>query len=192
MKAHWKWLLFGSLVAISLAAAAGFFALRILEARISRKFTAPQLHQALPRSANSLADYDFPYSTLDGQVLHLSQLKGKVVFVNFWGTWCIQCIAEMPTIQKLYDNLRNDPRIAFVIASRLDPPRRVRWYAKRGHYDLPFYTVRDSDIPSIMKFNQYPATFIFARDGTLVERQIGGADWSSPAVAQFIEGIENR
>ncbi|MFZ3200850.1 MAG: TlpA disulfide reductase family protein [Candidatus Acidiferrales bacterium] len=185
-------MLIGLLAAILLAAVAGFFTLKILEAKISRRFTAPQFHQALLYGAEPQADYDFQYSTLDGQVRRLSQLKGKVVFVNFWGTWCIQCIAEMPTIQTLYNSFRNDPAIAFVIASRLDPPGRVRWYAKHGHYDLPFYTVRDPDIPSIMKFNQYPATFIFAKDGTLAERQIGGADWSSPSVAEFIKEIENR
>ena len=146
MASFWKRAVIGALLAMLIAAAAGFLALKMLEAKIAKRFTAPRFHQALPQGDNSQADSDFPYSTLDGQVRHLSGLKGKVAFLNFWGTWCIQCIAEMPTIQKLYDNFQSDPDIAFIIASRLDSPGRVRWYAKQGRYDLPFYTVRDSDI----------------------------------------------
>lgn len=191
-KFPWKRLAIGLLASIVLACVAAFFAFRMLEAKIAQRFIAPQFHQALPQETAPQADYDFAYTTLDGEVRHLSQLKGKTVFVNFWGTWCLQCIAEMPTIQKLYNNFRSDPAIAFIIASRLDPPGRIRWYAREGHYDLPFSIVRDSDIPPSLRFHQYPATFIFAKDGTLVEKQIGGADWSTPSVVQSIRKIEQQ
>lgn len=121
---------------------------------------------------------------------HSSELRGKVVFVNFWATWCIRCVAEMPTIQKLYDSLKNDPSVVFVIASRLDTPARVRLYAKYGHYDVPFFTVKDSDIPPSLQFNQYPTTFIFAKNGSLAETQVGGADWSDPSVVDSIRKLE--
>jgi thiol-disulfide isomerase/thioredoxin len=61
---------------------------------------------------NQSAD-DFPFRTLDGNIEHLSAKKGKVVFVDLWGTWCIQCVAEMPAVQKLYDRYRNGSRCHF-------------------------------------------------------------------------------
>lgn len=186
-KPVWKRLLTGAFITILAVAVLAVLCLKFLESRISANFTSPPLHQSLPQQ-----NYDFKYASLDGAKHNLSQLKGKVVFVNFWGTWCIRCVAEMPTIQTLYNDLKNDPAIAFVIASRLDTPQRIHLYARYGHYDLPFYMVSDADIPQAMVFNQYPTTFIFAKDGSLAERQIGGADWSSPSVIQFIRQLENK
>lgn len=170
----------------------GFVVLRVLEAKITYSFKTPQIGQSTQPQAKPPRDYNSTYSSLDGRTHHLSELHGKVVFVNFWGTWRIRCVAEMPTIQKLYHSLKNDPSLAFVIASRLDTPARVRLYAKYGNYDLPFYTVEDSEIPQSLQFNQYPTTFIFAKDGSLAETQVGGADWSDPSVVASIRKLENE
>ena len=164
---------------------------KLLEIRIAHSFRPASIAAAGPSGdIKPAAAYNFSYKSLDGQVHNLSELRGKVVFVNFWGTWCIRCVAEMPTIQKLYDQLKNDPSVAFVIASRLDTPSKVRLYAKYGHYDLPFYTLHDSDVPQALQFNQYPTTFIFAKDGSLAESQVGGANWDDPSVAQSIRRLE--
>jgi thiol-disulfide isomerase/thioredoxin len=72
---------------------------------------------------------DLPFRTLQGEFKHLSELKGKVVFLDPWGTWCIQCVAEMPSVQTLYNHYRNDPNVVFLIVSRLDSPATVRRYA---------------------------------------------------------------
>lgn len=185
-----KWLI-GIAVTLVLIGAFAAFTVHVLTARVRRNFHTPQFTEQASLNG-PLSDYDFRYSTLDGQVLHVSQLKGKVVFVNFWGTWCIGCVVEMPTVQKLYDQFKNDPSVVFVIASRLDTPARVRWYARHEHYDLPFYTIKDLDIPQAMRFNQYPATFIYAKDGTVAEHHIGGANWNDPRVVDFLHSLENR
>ena len=59
------------------------------------------------------AAYDFTLDKMSGGVLDVEDLKGKVVFINFWATWCPPCIAEMPSIQKLYDKYKDNPEIAF-------------------------------------------------------------------------------
>lgn len=69
---------------------------------VAGRLTPPKLPALL------LENFDFRYSDLDGQVRQISALKGKAAFDNFLGTWCIPCVAEMPTIQKLYDNFWND------------------------------------------------------------------------------------
>ena len=181
---------FTTLALLLLFAAIATFALfKLLEMRIARSFR-PATVAAAPVASKPATAYNFSYRSLDGKTHNLSDLRGRVVFVNFWGTWCIRCVAEMPTIQRLYDQLKNDPSVVFVIASRLDTPAKVRLYAKYGGYTLPFYTLHDSDIPQVMQFNQYPTTFIFAKDGSLAETQIGGADWSDPSVAQSIRKLE--
>lgn len=90
-----------------------------------------------------------------------------IIYLDLWGTWCIQCVAEMPTVQRLYDHYRSDSEMAFLIISGLASPSAVQAYARRNHFDLPFYVTRDEAIPDTMFLHQYPATFLFARDGTV-------------------------
>jgi thiol-disulfide isomerase/thioredoxin len=158
---------------------------KFIQHRIALNERAPHLVRI-----NQPAD-DFPFRTLDGNVQRLSETKGKVVFVDLWGTWCIQCVAEMPTVQELYNHYRNDPDIVFLVISRLDSPATVRRYAHLHHYDLPFYTMNDDSIPASMSLNQFPATFLYAPDGSLAAKHTGAANWSDQRVIDFIDGLKN-
>jgi hypothetical protein len=85
-------------------------------------------------------------------------------------------------VQRLRDHYRDDPLVSFLIVSRMDSAPAVRAYAHRNHLDLPFFLTEDEDIPSSMQLNQFPATFIYAKDGSLVAKHVGAADWSDEAV----------
>lgn len=98
----------------------------------------------------------------------------------------------MPTVQKLYNHYRNDPQVEFLIISRMDTPQAVRSYAKRNHFDLPFYVMDNDDIPESMRLNQYPSTFLYAKDGTLVSKHVGAANWAAPSVISFIDQLKAR
>ncbi len=135
---------------------------------------------------------DLTFQTLDGQIRHLTDFKGKVVFLDLWGTWCIQCVAEMPTVQALYSHFRNDPEVVFLIVSRMDTPQAVERYAHRNGFTLPFYVTRDADIPASMYFHQYPATFLYSKDGMLAAEHAGGADWADPSVFKFVDDLKRR
>jgi thiol-disulfide isomerase/thioredoxin len=180
----WKWAFVGLSTILLLGALGAVAFLKFVEYRMAQNLERPKLSISFTNGA------DFPYTTLDGQTRHISELKGKVVFVNFWGSWCLPCVVEMPTIEKLHEKFGNDPSVEFVIASRLDSPGRVKSYASRHHYDLPFYTIRDEDIPISMRFNQYPATFIYAKDGSLVAKHIGAANWADKSVVGFINKLK--
>jgi thiol-disulfide isomerase/thioredoxin len=188
----WDDFLTGALTTILIAAVGGLVVFRIIEARISESFSAPQFNLAAHMDPAVAPQNDFAVTALDGRVQQLSAMKGKIVFVNLWAVSCLRCSAEMPTIQRLYNTFRGDPSIAFVIASHADSPEKVRWYARLSDYDLPFYTVRDSDVPASLRPRQFPATYVFAKDGALVARQIGGADWNSPAVARALHQLEAK
>jgi thiol-disulfide isomerase/thioredoxin len=142
--------------------------------------------------ADNGPESDFVFHTLDGQPKKLSDYKGKIVFLDLWGTWCIQCVAEMPTVQRLYDHYRNDQQVVFLIVSRMDSPQAVERYARRGDYTLPFYVMRNEDVPPSMYLQQYPATFLFSPGGMLAAHHAGGADWSSPSVIEFIDSLKQR
>ena len=158
---------------------------KLIQHRIARNAHAPRLVSVPEPGA------DLPFRTLEGEPKHLSEFKGKVVFLDLWGTWCIQCVAEMPSVQDLYNHYRNDPNVVFLIVSRIDSPASVRRYARRNHLDMPFYTTEDADIPASMQLNQFPATFLYSPDGNLMAKHTGAADWSSPSVISFIDGLKN-
>ena len=171
---------------IAVATIAALFLFHAVESKIAGRMLPPVLKiHAEPAP-------DLIYRTLDGNVEHLASSKGKVVFLDLWGTWCIQCVVEMPQVQRLYDHYKNDPNVQFLIVSRMDSPSSVRSYAAHHRYDLPFYVTRDDDIPDSMHLNQFPATFIYARDGSMVSKHVGAARWSAPPVIAFINNLKTQ
>src|ERR1035437_10459745 len=77
--------------------------------------TPPSISNKSPNHLVLTTPGDFAYHTLDGEEQHLMASQGKVLFVNRWGTWCAGCVAEMPSIQKLYDHYKADPNVKFFI-----------------------------------------------------------------------------
>lgn len=173
------------LVAV-VTASAILLGFKFFQHRIAANEHAPHL-QFHPEPATDLV-----FRTLDGQPQHLLPTNNQVVFVDLWGTWCIQCVAEMPSVQQLYNHYRNDPQVKFLIISRMDTPVAVRRYAHRNHLDLPFYVTRDDEIPASMQFHQFPSTFLYAKDGRLISKHTGAADWSAPSVISFIDRLKSQ
>lgn len=126
---------------VGLAGCASALLFRLVQDHIAAGRARPRLESA-PEAAS-----DFVCRTPDGEQRHLGALKGKIVFLDLWGTWCLQCVAEMHTVRRLYEHDRNHPQVEFLIASRLDSPSTVRSYAGRYHLTLPFYVTHDEDIP---------------------------------------------
>jgi thiol-disulfide isomerase/thioredoxin len=169
-----------------LAAASTLLVFKIFQHKIAARVQPPHLVVHYEPAS------DLTYRTLNETPQRLSSSKGKVVFLDLWGTWCIQCVAEMPTVQKLYDHYKDDPDVQFLIVSRWDSSSAVRSYARRNHLDLPFYITRDEDIPPPMQLGQFPATFLYAKDGTLAAKHTGAADWSASSVISFIDQLKQQ
>jgi thiol-disulfide isomerase/thioredoxin len=174
------------LLLVLLAACSALVLFKLVQHKVAKNMRPPHLKLS-PEPAS-----DLTYRTLDGTPQTLSSTKGQVVFLDLWGTWCVQCVAEMPTVQKLYDHYKDDPHVKFLIVSRMDKPSAVRSYARRNHLDLPFYITHDDEIPPAMQLQQYPATFLHAKDGRLVSKHVGAADWSDRSVISFIDRLKQQ
>lgn len=179
----WKFTIAGLALIVILLGAAFIAFFKVLPYTVASRLKAPVLQHALSDAP------DFTFRTLDGSPRHLSDWKGKVIFLDLWGTWCIGCIAEMPKVQQLYEHYRNVPDVQFLIISRLDSPWEVRAYARRNRFDLPFFITEDRDVPDSMYLAQYPATFIYARGGSIAGYHAGASDWSDKSVIKFIERL---
>ena len=132
--------------------------------------------------------YQLKLKNLAGESLNLESLKGKVIFLNFWGTMCGPCVAEMPSIQKLYDAVKNDPDIAVLVVSVYDQPDELKKFDANKSFTLPNYML-DGEPENEFKQRGIPATLIIRKDGTIELYKTGAADWGSPKVISWIKGL---
>jgi thiol-disulfide isomerase/thioredoxin len=136
--------------------------------------------------SGALADYDWTVKSLDGQNFKLAEAKGKVVFLNFWATWCPPCVAEMPSIQRLYEKIK-DQEIIFACISNEDPSKVSRFVREKG-FTFPIYTLQGAP-PVAFKTRGIPATFILSPDGKIVFRHVGSAKWDDEKSVAFLKEL---
>jgi thiol-disulfide isomerase/thioredoxin len=139
------------------------------------------------KKANNLpnADYALRVKDLEGNIINMEDYKGKVIFLNFWATWCMPCVAELPSINKLYLEFKNDD-VAFLLISN-EQAEKVKNYHTKKAYDVPFHIIdNDGIIPSLYEHQGIPTTFIINRDGKIVKASSGAEDWDDD---EFIEAI---
>jgi len=129
-------------------------------------------------------DYRWKLRTLDGVDVDFEQFRGKVVFLNFWATWCPPCTVELPNIERLYESLKTE-NIAFVVSS-FEDEHTVRRFASEMNLKLPLY-LHGRFVPSIFMSNRgIPVTFIINRQGDIVYEHIGPAKWDDESVINFL------
>jgi len=117
--------------------------------------------------------------------VNLKDLKGKVVFINYWATWCPPCRAEMPSIQLLYDEY-ND-KIEFIFITSDDKPKVDKFYLD-NNYMLPTYNIL-SNPPEEIDTQSIPATFIIDKNGKVALSEYGPANWNSSKVKKLLDEL---
>ncbi|MFC7671091.1 TlpA family protein disulfide reductase [Hymenobacter humi] len=98
--------------------------------------------------------HNLPLVTLDGKAVNLSDLKGKVVFVNLWAAWCPPCRAEMPGIEALYKKV-DKSKVAFLMLSLDDDAAKARKFVQAQGYTFPVY-MRTGDLPAPLTPTPFP------------------------------------
>ena len=132
-----------------------------------------------------LKEYDWSLTTLNSEPINFSQSEGKVVVVNLWATWCPPCVAEMPSMQKLYDSYGDRVDFYFVTSEANEKP--LKFIQKNG-YNFPVY--RESQAtPEVLRSRSIPATYIISKDGTIVIDEKGVANWNSEKVHRVLDGL---
>src|SRR5690625_413131 len=121
-----------------------------------------------------------------GNKVKISELKGKVIFINFWATWCMPCRAEMPTIAKLYDQFKDNADIVFLIVDADDNYARSSKYLAKKDLDLPLY-LPAGNIPYVYLSGAIPTTIMINKKGEIVFRHAGAADYSDPKIIEFVK-----
>lgn len=137
-------------------------------------------------------DYNFTVKDLNGKKLEISQLKGKVIFLNLWATWCGPCRVEMPSIQNLYNSIDQD-KIAFVMLSldqeELHP--KIVQYIKDKEFTFPVY-LPASPLPKLLRVNSIPTTFIISPDGKVKSKKMGAANYDTDEFRKFLSKMSGK
>jgi peroxiredoxin len=132
---------------------------------------------------------NFEFPGLNGKTVSLSDYRGKVVFVNIWATWCRPCVDEMPSMQKLYQEFKDDDFEILAVSIDVLGATVVAPFMQK--YSLTFPALLDSEgtIRESYGATGIPESFIIDRQGILVKKIIGAADWSSPEVFGFFRNL---
>lgn len=115
---------------------------------------------------------DFALRNLDGDIVRLSDLRGKVVFINFWATWCTPCKKELPDIQKVYDEKR-DEGLEVLAIDWQENADDAREFFKSRDLTLPLLIDRPGDVYDQYRLQGLPASFFVDRDGNLAALHFG-------------------
>jgi peroxiredoxin len=135
---------------------------------------------------------EFSLSDLSGRAVRLANLRGRVVFLNVWATWCEPCRQEMPAMQSLYNRLRGPDFEMLAVSADQDGREAVAQFASELGLTFPVLPDPDLEIARRYRVTGYPETFVIDRNGRIVAHAIGPRDWDGPASIEAFRGLLER
>jgi len=129
------------------------------------------------------------FSDAKGNEIDLGDLKGKVIFLNFWATWCPPCRAEMPSVNKLHSQFKNDKNIVFIFADADGDLNKSAKYMLDRKFELPVYKV-ESNVPEQIFSGSLPTTIIFDKQGRISFRHEGIANYADKKFVEFLNKLK--
>lgn len=134
-----------------------------------------------------ISNNDWALTDLNGNIINYTSLEGKVLFVNFWATWCPTCIAEMDSINALYEHYKTNDDVAFIIVSNEDV-EVIRKFMASKNYSFPVLQ-SVNEYPPEFNVSSIPRTFIISPSGAIVVDKTGAANWDSEDVITIINDL---
>ncbi len=124
----------------------------------------------------------------EGKIVDTSALQNKVVFINFWASWCPPCRAEFPSVQKLYDRYKSNPDMVFLTVNLDDTPAPGKSYLKEKGFTVPFLTPA-GNIPDVLYSGSLPTTVVLDKKGEIRLHHKGVADYSKDSFYKQIDEL---
>lgn len=132
---------------------------------------------------------DLALTGLDGKTVNLSSLKGKVVMLNFWATWCPPCRDEIPSMMKLNAAFAGKPFQMLAVSIDEGGKQAVEEFFKNSGFSLPVYLDPSSSAGRTYGITGVPETFIIDKNGIIAKKVIGPVEWDSSEVRSYLEGL---
>lgn len=141
---------------------------------------------------------DFTAVTLEGEPVSLSDYEGRVVMVNIWATWCAPCREEMPSMQRMYEELADTDFeiLAVSVDSRIgeinltgQPGGNLGAFAAEMGLTFPILHDPDAEIQRVYQTTGVPETFLVGRDGVIYKKVAGGTNWNAPVNLELVRRL---
>jgi cytochrome oxidase Cu insertion factor (SCO1/SenC/PrrC family) len=145
----------------------------------------------------SLVDLPLPkltLTTVDGKPFDTATLKGKVVLLDFFASWCGLCRAELPQLKSAYAKYQNDSNVVFLLVSIDEDAKRLRRYLEEMKFAFPVARASAEDVERTMKFDNVPATY-YVDKGGVVRYQINGVESHGDSIGRvswFIDQLKSH
>lgn len=173
-----------TMLSFILTAAVPLFAQTSMPESVKKSFA----EAGLPLLRNERDPKNFTLKTLDGKQVSLTGLRGQVVFLNFWATWCGPCRQEMPSMEALYQRFKNSG-LAFVAVDVMEKETDVGAYIKKNNIHFPIALDSDGAVGNDYRVLGIPATFIINRNGKIIFAASGARNWNTPAIITAFEAL---
>ena len=166
---------------------------RILLSLFILVVSLPSIAQQAGKGLTQLPDRpqapDFVLADIDGNQYRLSDYRGQVVIINFWATWCPPCRAEMPSMQRAWQQLEKDGILMLGINVGEDEDTIFQFTA---NYPVEFPLLMDQDSRVINQWpvRGLPTTFVVSPEGKITYRAIGGREWDDPDLLAMVRALQ--
>ena len=128
------------------------------------------------------------FKDLEGNEFSLRNFENKVLFINYWATWCNPCLAEMPSMVELYNQYKENNNIVFLYLSKEDADTIIDYIPKNSSLEqLPIYKIVTDD--DLFSTRGIPTTFIVNRNGEIVVKDVGSAAWNDQSVVDYLDKL---
>jgi thiol-disulfide isomerase/thioredoxin len=123
----------------------------------------------------------------EGEISSISEFQGKVVFINFWASWCPPCVAEMPDIEELYNDYKGKD-VIFLMINLDDDLDKMERFMERKAFTFPIYRLA-SAVPTVFESRSIPTTYVVSRDGLIVLKQSGMASYNTISFRNWLDEL---
>ena len=134
------------------------------------------------------ADTNFSFTDASGKTTSTAGLKGKVVFINFWASWCPPCLAEMPSMDALYKKFKDDDRFVFIFINEEEDKTKAIKYLEKNNYTMPMYS-STGNVPIEIYSGSLPTTIVLDREGKVVFKKDGMAGYNTDAFIRQLKDL---
>jgi len=150
----------------------------------------PELSHQLTPLATALPASDFELLDMDEEKRKLSDYRGKVVLLNFWATWCPPCVREMPSMERLHQQI-NAEDFKVIAINQMEDIDQVFAFTGQLAVDPTFEILFDSQSKVSQKYavRGLPTTYLIDKQGNIRYRAVGGREFNHPEVVKIINAL---
>ncbi len=132
---------------------------------------------------------DFLLTDLKGNSVSLADLKGRVVFLHFWATWCPPCLVELPQLIRFYKEFNPDKVKLLTVCVDNSNPDKIKSFVSSGKYNMPVYLDPGGNLAQKYGTVRFPETYILDTGGIVRKKIIGAGEWDMSFWARFLQDL---